>query len=311
MLAIEGIKLKSKNKDVKSSKTITKKTSKKTTKYDKMLTSLSKKVNKLREQYLINHISNQVITKWLKQYYKQITQYYEDKNIYVVRFYLEIRYLMYKFIGPLDVNFNVLANRELYENISNVNFGSKLRWFDPNKSLLYYTTRYSRSSYLYLNIIPFMDDDNFNDLILSNIHLASKTLIKRGHMILRVSNIFTPKNYSILSMLSSMFKEVHIIKPQADPLSNTNTDYYIVATKFKGEVKCDMKLKTIKKHYTIEKSYVKSLCKLYKDLYKNYKNILSLILLNRAPSNMNNLLFNNLNNYLRFYKTYIGDIFYR
>ena len=305
MLALEGIKIK--KKQVKNIKKVSKIVD--ADKYDDGLIKINRKVKKIQSQYILNKINKDIIKKWLKYYYDNITQYYEDTNIYIVRFYLEIKYLLHKFVGPFDVNFNIIANRELYNNITNINFENRLKWFSPSKSPFYYSLRYGRTAYLYINIIPYIDSSSsFEEYITSNIYLASKTLIKGGYMILKLSNIFTPKNYYILGMLTHVFKEIHVIKPQADPLSNTNMDYYIIGSSYKEDIKIikdkitKKELTKIKSTYKIEPKCIKKLYKLYRDMYKKYKELLSILINN---NNIDDILFRKLSDYLKFYRTYL------
>lgn len=321
MFALEGIKLKKKSdkKDKKSDNKKNKKSNKnkksdnkKINKYDDGLIEISRKIKKMQGRYILNKITKDVVRKWLKQYYDNIAQYYENENIYIVRFYLEIRYLLHKFVGYFDVNFNVIANRELYQNIININFDNQLKWFSPSKSPFHYSLRYGRTAFLYINIIPYIESSsNFEEYITSNIYLASKTLVKGGYMILQLSNIFTPKNYYILGMLTHVFKEVHVIKPQADPLSNTNMEYYIIGSHYRKDIEViedkisKKELTKMKSTYKVSPECIKKLYKLYKDMYKNYKQLLLLL---SSNTNIDEILFKKLTTYLKFYRTYLNGI---
>ena len=142
-------------------------------------------------------------------------------------------------------------------------------------------------------------------LLYAQVSFAIAMQKKNGHFILKIFDIFTKSTVDIIYLLSSMYKQVFIIKPNSSRLANS--EKYIVCKYFKNENE-ELIQQIINNYEKLsEINYLSSLIKIKHDCYflnkiEEYNAIFGQMQIENINNTLNLINFKNKNDKLDFLK---------
>ena len=143
------------------------------------------------------------------------------------------------------------------------------------------------------------------NLLFAQISFAIAMQQKEGHFILKIFDIFTKTTADIIYLLSTMYKQVFIVKPSTSRLANS--EKYIVCKYFKGNNPSLIHNIIAQFHKLKEYEYITSILDFNLDLYylnklEEYNAILGQQQIENISLTINLLLFKNKNDKLETLK---------
>ena len=146
-----------------------------------------------------------------------------------------------------------VAPKTLFNNIVNLNLSGDYFWLSDYDYDSFRPT-YQGIANIYIdNLFERRLSSTFEKDLLKRIYTGISSLIDGGLMIIKVNNIFIPKNFYIIAILLKCFDDVDVGKTVIDPLAYSDYSYYLVCKRYQSKKEDKIK-KVIKKCYKGEGS---------------------------------------------------------